>query len=84
MEASMASKEECDRFAAEVARRFEDFTKWTISNWPQPAHPLDQSDFNASRREIAGLLGDKLSSEQTDSPSAGGPQYVNMNPAPWP
>lgn len=80
----MASKNECDKFAAEVARRFDEFTRWTIEQWPHKSHPLQQSDFSASRREIAGILGDKLSADHDDSPSAGGPQYFNVNPAPWP
>lgn len=84
----MASKQECDRFAAEMAQRFEEFTKWAKEQWPNKEYPLLDSDFDASRKELRQILGDRLSEGQQ---SAVGPraddgtvQYVNMNPAPWP
>ncbi len=80
----MASKEECDRYAAEVTRRFEEFTQWSIAHWPNKSAPLQQSDFGAARKELAAILGEQLSAPSADSPSEGGPQYVNMNPTPWP
>lgn len=84
----MASKEQCDRYAAELAERFEDFTKWAIANWPRKEFPLLPSDFNASHKEIGHILGPKLG----DCKDAGPPsadnndseQYVDMNPMPWP
>ncbi len=78
------SKEKCDQYAAEVVRRFEEFTSWTMENWPHQSQRLMSSDFSESRRELAGLLSEKLSSEEDKSPSEGGAQYVDMNPAPWP
>lgn len=84
----MTNKEQCDKFASEMAQRFEDFVKWTIENWPDKEHPLLQSDFSESRKEIGHVLGVKLNEGQTSaspSPSAeNSAQYVNVNPAPWP
>jgi hypothetical protein len=83
----MASKEECDRYAVELAQRFENLTQWAISNWPNKEFPLLESDFSASRKELGEILGPKLSSGETSPSSplddeAG--QYRNVTPAPWP
>lgn len=78
------SKETCDQYAVEVVRRFEEFSRWTMENWPYPTRPLVSTDFSECRRELAGILGEKLSSEEDKSPSEGGAQYVDLNPAPWP
>jgi hypothetical protein len=94
-ETPMANKEECDRFAAEMARRFDEFTAWARSNWPNKDFPLLDSDFDASRKEMQQILGDRLNEGRDEASQAGaggvGPraddgsvQYVNMNPAPWP
>lgn len=84
----MATKAECDKYAAELAQKFEDLTKWAIENWPKPEFPLLDSDFSASRREIGQILGPKLGDgDETDSAPSGEQepkQYVDMNPMPWP
>ncbi len=83
----MASKQECDHYATEVARRFEEFTTWCISNWPEKNFPLLSSDFTESRKEVGMILGSKLHEGQSqDSASAANnsEQYIQMNPAPWP
>lgn len=84
----MADKQKCDEFAAEMARRFDEFVRWSIENWPVPASPLMPSDFDASRAEMHELLGQRLDDARTvdaaADPAAGGPQYVSLNPAPWP
>jgi hypothetical protein len=83
----MASKEECDRYADEVARRFEEFTSWAIANWPEKNFPLLSSDFTQSRREVGMILGSKLHeghSGTSDDANKNDAQFVHMNPAPWP
>lgn len=86
----MAGKEEYDRYAQELARRFEEFTQWAQDNWPVRTAPLLASDFDDSRRELQEILGEKLQQGQeqdvnTESPpNDGSIQYVNINPAPWP
>ncbi len=83
----MASKQECDRYATEVARRFEEFTSWAITNWPEKNFPLLSSDFIESRREVGMILGSKLHEGQSVPSSTAhsdNGQYVDMNPAPWP
>jgi hypothetical protein len=84
----MASKEECDRYAAELTQRFEDLAKWAITNWPKKDFPLLRSDFSESSREISGIVGAKLGDAGSDNAGPGRPrgsgQYVGMNPMPWP
>lgn len=81
----MATKEECDKYAAELAQKFEDLTKWAIQNWPKREFPLLQSDFDASRKEIGQILGPKLGEGDGVTSSSNQPnQYVDMNPMPWP
>jgi hypothetical protein len=82
----MASKEECDRYAEELAHRFDDLTRWAIANWPDKNLPLLTSDFAESRRELSTILGSKLQEIQGETrPNVdGSAQYIDMNPAPWP
>lgn len=56
----MASKEECDRYADELTRRFDHLMQWAITHWPRKDFPLMRSDFDASRRELSEILGPKL------------------------
>lgn len=85
----MASKEECDQYAAELTRRFDEMVQWAITNWPASSYPLLSSDFSESRREIAQIIGSKLGEgEAADNATPGSPPdaapYVDMNPMPWP
>ncbi|MGN6389926.1 MAG: hypothetical protein ACTHL1_10470 [Burkholderiaceae bacterium] len=84
----MPTKDDYDRYAAELVRRFEDFTTWAIEHWPDPESPLMDSDFAASRKEIAGLVGPRLGGGHTDAdPGAkadDSTQFVNVTPMPWP
>lgn len=84
----MASKEECDHYAAQLAQRFEEYTKWAIENWPNKEFPLLASDFGRSREELSDILGPKLAAgesrrpDQGDAPDEG--QFRNVSPMPWP
>ncbi len=84
----MASKEQCDRFATEMAHRFEEFTTWAVEHWPNKDTPLLSSDFAESRKEIGHILGSRLNEGRSDltEPSGNddGGQFVQMTPAPWP
>lgn len=86
----MASKEECDQYAAELTRRFDELMQWALSNWPKPEYPLLSSDFSESRREISQIVGRKLGdADEGDAvprPAFGGDdgQYRDVNPMPWP
>ena len=85
----MATKEQCDTYAAELNQRFEAFTRWASEHWPNRESPLMASDFSASRRELDLLCGARLygadrsndSAAGADDPSA---QYLPVNPMPWP
>jgi hypothetical protein len=83
----MASKEEYDRYAAELNARFEKFTNWAMENWPKREFPLLRSDFTESRREIAQIAGPKLGDGDTDTAPGKADKsapFVDMNPMPWP
>lgn len=86
----MATKSECDQYAAEFTRRFEELTRWAIFNWPKKEFPLLESDFSASRREIASIVGPKLGEGEPDSESRAPAiqketeQYREVTPMPWP
>lgn len=84
----MASKEECDKFAAELTDRFEKLTHWAMENWPKKEFPLLHSDFTASRREFAEIAGPRLGECSPDKPSSAkrddAPPFIDMNPMPWP
>lgn len=86
----MASKEECDKYAAELTRRFDEFVQWAMSNWPKPEYPLLSSDFTESRREISQIAGRKLGdADEVDDvprPAFGSEdgQYRDVKPMPWP
>jgi hypothetical protein len=79
------SSDDVSRYADELTRRFEEFTDWAINHWPQKNYPLLPSDFAESRREISVILGQRLNEGQTlPPPEEGGPQYIDVNPTPWP
>jgi hypothetical protein len=84
----MADTEDTAQFGAEMKQRFEEFTSWAIEHWPDKSHPLSRTDFDAARKQISILadgrqdIGDK--NAEIPEPSEDGPQYVNVNPAPWP
>lgn len=84
----MASKEECDKYAAELTERFEGFTRWALEHWPNKEYPLLRSDFAESRKEIAQIAGPKLGDCNTDTPPPArgddSAPFVDMNPMPWP
>jgi len=85
----MASKEEGDKYAAELTQRFEELTKWAIANWPNKQLPLQESDFDQGRREIAQIIGPKLSEGESNEPVprthiGDTVQYRDVTPMPWP
>jgi hypothetical protein len=84
----MASKKECDQYASEVTRRFEEFTQWAIQHWPNQDLRLMKSDFNQARQELSRILGPRLSESCTDEadamPARESARYVALRPTPWP
>lgn len=84
----MAMSDNHAEFAKELKRRFEELSTWTIANWPTGKTPPSNEDFDVARREIHALttrdfdLG-KLNAAIPE-PADNGPQYVSVNPAPWP
>lgn len=84
-ESEMASKQECDKFASELERRFQEVMQWAIENFPDQGEPLSASDFADVRKELSriGALAGRPAKREPE-PSEGGPQYRSLNPAPWP
>ncbi len=82
----MTDKDAAEKFAAGLTQRFEELTRWAISEWPYPNFPLMESDFAESRREISAILGARLDAGNQGPPSKGddSDQYIDMNPMPWP
>ena len=88
----MSTKDEYDLFAAEMARRFEDFVSWSMEHWPNKQVPLVDSDFAVARKEISEMVGPRLGDGQrrmpdedaAAAPSDDGAQYVQVTPMPWP
>ncbi|MDQ7970208.1 MAG: hypothetical protein REI95_11250 [Oxalicibacterium faecigallinarum] len=84
----MVTKDERAQFAAELKQRFEALATWAIEQSPDKASPLTRADFDAARKEITVIaegksdMGDRNAA--VPEPSEDGPQYVNVNPAPWP
>ncbi len=81
----MASKQECDKFASELERRFQELMEWAIGNFPNKGEPLSASDFADARKEISKICAKAGQPwKSAPEPSEGGPQYRSLNPAPWP
>ncbi|MGV7206891.1 hypothetical protein ACLB1G_03435 [Oxalobacteraceae bacterium A2-2] len=81
------SEETRRQFIQELWRRFEDLQQWAVDNWPDRDHPLSSADFVEARKEILGLRAPHQSAatpRDAAEPEDGGPQYVDVTPAPWP
>ncbi|WP_343729699.1 hypothetical protein [Duganella sp.] len=83
----MDNEDERRRFISELWQRFEQLQAWAVENWPDKEHPLSSADFVASRKEILGLRNPAQAPAGAPAerePEQGGPQYIDLNPAPWP
>jgi len=82
----MATKKECDQYAAELNDRFDALTRWAIGNWPNKNFPLLMSDFSASRREIGSIIGPKLGDGDPEPNGSGhsAKSYISVAPMPCP
>ncbi|SNS83399.1 hypothetical protein SAMN06265795_107107 [Noviherbaspirillum humi] len=83
----MTSREEIDAFRSELLRRFDELTHWAVDNWPDRQRPLTAVDFAPMREHFAraGEPPEHLRQEEPPpDPAAGGPQFRDVDPAPWP
>lgn len=81
----MQNEEQRRQFVNELWRRFEEVQQWAVEHWPDAERPLSSADFVEARKEILAL--GTMTSElnrQAPEPEDGGPQYVDVTPAPWP
>lgn len=86
----MDAKEQIDDFRNDLVRRFDELVHWAIDNWPDRSRPLTAVDFIEMRNQMTvmgarpGEAGHPESEPPKQEPSEGGPQYVQVTPAPWP
>jgi hypothetical protein len=76
-------------YAQELHSRFEAYRQWAIAHWPVAEQPLTDAAFVAARRELDLMTGAMLHPGETPPdlsapPAAGGAQYEDVTPAPWP
>jgi len=83
----MMNQTEPTAFGTELKRRFDELAAWALANAPA-GYALKDADFQNCRSEI-----ERLCDPQSDigernaaipEPSENGPQYVSVNPTPWP
>ncbi len=81
----MQNEEQRRQFVNELWRRFEEVQQWAVEHWPDAERPLSSADFVEARKEIL-ALGTTTSelNRRAPEPEDGGPQYVDVTPAPWP
>jgi len=81
-------RESSARFASDLKQHFEEMVTWAIEHWPQADRPLSRSDFDTARQQISRIAEGRMDIGERNAaipePSENGPQYVNVNPAPWP
>ncbi|RBA25460.1 hypothetical protein [Herminiimonas fonticola] len=84
----MLNRNEWDQFHIELKQRFEDLVSWAVAHRPDHSPPLSSADFETARKEIMKLAVQDLNIGERNAkipePAENGPQYVNLNPAPWP
>lgn len=84
----MENSDRMKTFGIEMKARFEAFAAWAIDQWPDADHPLSSVDFDVARKEIEALTEGRQNIGERNAdipePSENGPQYVNVNPTPWP
>ncbi|PHV06336.1 hypothetical protein CSQ96_15995 [Janthinobacterium sp. BJB412] len=83
----MENSDQRRQFVGELWRRFEALQEWAILNWPDQQHPLSSANFVEARKEILALGHDEIFKQAEPSaaePADGGPQYIDVTPAPWP
>ncbi|MCA1323643.1 hypothetical protein [Herbaspirillum sp. alder98] len=76
-------------YAQELQARFAAYRQWAIEHWPVAEQPLTESAFVAARRELELMTGAMLHPGEKPRdlaapPAAGGAQYEDVTPAPWP
>lgn len=83
-----SAREASARFGADLKQRFEEMVTWAIDNQPQAQRPLSRADFDTARQQIGQIAEGRSDIGERNAavpePSENGPQYVNVNPAPWP
>jgi len=72
-------------FTREVQRKLDELIHWIVENSPAKNHSLLPRDFSEARQSIYRIATGDISLEHIEpEPEAGGAQYINDNPAPWP
>jgi hypothetical protein len=89
-----ASEISPEQYGAELHSHYKAYVDWAISNWPLKNPVLDISVFSKSRAELDGIRERLMATRSDDSAAAhsgdddpstpGAPQFVPVDPMPWP
>ena len=72
-------------FAREVQRKLDELIDWIVANAPDKNNALSRKDFFEARQIICKIASGNINIQHIEpEPEAGGAQYINDNPAPWP
>ncbi|MET3135093.1 hypothetical protein AAKU55_005396 [Oxalobacteraceae bacterium GrIS 1.11] len=81
----MDQEEQRRAFVSELWHRYDELQQWAIEHWPDQQRPLTSADFTQARLEILELGAARPAPQRQQlEPAAGGVQYVDVTPAPWP
>jgi hypothetical protein len=72
-------------YAREVQRKWDELISWIIENNPDKKNTISRECFLETRQAIFRIANGATSIKHIEpEPEAGGAQYINDNPAPWP
>lgn len=81
----MANQQTVEQFTGEFERRFHALIQWAVENWPDKNNPLDAADFAVANKEFTKIIAKTgHAGPLIPEPAQGGPQYVSVDPTPWP
>lgn len=83
----MTEKLDQTAFGRELDLRLDEIIAWVVKECPLSNANLAYADFKKVRNEFRQLAMGELTVDNPASdaePEAGGAQYINDNPAPWP
>ena len=88
--------QQSEDYLSEIEQRVDVLAQWASSYWPRIDAPLAVEEFIDVKHVFIEFVRSKLaaveefsaapaaSNTEPQTPEEGAPQYVNMNPAPWP
>lgn len=72
-------------FTRELQRRLDELINWIVESAPDKTTALAKKDFAEVRQSVLYIASCGVDVQVIEpEPEAGGAQYINDNPAPWP